>query len=178
MLPERFLPLGYRFAVYFEFERPNLEPENFREGLDSASKGAKNAYDLMFQSVSGLSVDIETQEYAEGGENRFKHTLPVRTKFPNLVLKRGLAPSSAATSWIRNAVENFVFEPIDITIVLQNELLVPLHVWTIYHAIPVKWSIDAFNAMESKIVIESLELKYNYFRTKNPEELGIDIANS
>lgn len=181
MLPERFLPLGYRFVVYFEFDPQNSKPTSRDELKASAErvgnnlKNAKNSYDLMFQSVSGLSVDIETEEYGEGGENRFKHTLPVRTKFPNLVLTRGLAPSSTATSWIRDAVENFKFKPANLTIILQNDLLVPLHVWSVYHAIPVKWSVDAFNAEESKIVIETLELKYNYFRTKNPEELGVDL---
>ncbi|XOV67696.1 MAG: phage tail protein [Fluviicola sp.] len=179
MLPERFLPLGYRFLVYFEFNPQDTKPATFEAGVDrvvdSFKTDPRNSYDLMFQSVSGLSVDIETEEYAEGGENRFKHTLPVRTKYPNLVLKRGLAPSSAATKWIKDAVEKFQFKPANLTIILQNDLLVPLHVWSINHAIPVKWSVDAFNAEESKIVIETLELKYNYFSTKNPEDLGVDV---
>lgn len=180
MLPEQFLPMGYRFVVYFEFDNfSDLNKENFKKKFENVDLNVgeklKNAYDLMFQSVSGLSVDIETEEYTEGGENRFKHTLPKRTKFPNLVLKRGLAPSSAVTDWIQNAVENFEFSPIDITIILQNELRAPLHVWSIYGAIPIKWSVGDFNAEESKIVIETLELKYNFFTVKNPEELGADF---
>lgn len=181
MLPERFLPLGYRFVVYFEFEPEKADSVFSEAGVQRVAdnlQNAKNTYDLMFQSVSGLSVDIETEEYAEGGENRFKHTLPTRTKYPNLVLKRGLAPSSTATTWIKEAVEEFKFKPANLTIILQNDLLVPLHVWTINHAIPVKWSVDAFNAEESKIVIETLELKYNYFKAKNPEELGLDIKGA
>ncbi|NQY01119.1 MAG: phage tail protein, partial [Flavobacteriaceae bacterium] len=55
--------------------------------------------DHQFQSVSGLSIDLETEEIAERGENRFKHKIPVRTKFPNLVLKRGLLMDSGVIDW-------------------------------------------------------------------------------
>lgn len=173
MLLEHFLPVGYRFVVYFEFG-------NFNEAGDfnaaNISSKAKNAYDVMFQSVSGLSVDIETEEYAEGGENGFKHTLPVRTKYPNLVLTRGLAASSQVSDWVRKAVEEFEFEPANLTIILLNELRAPMHVWNVSHAIPVRWSVDSFNAEESKLVIETLELKYNTFKSMNPESLGAGIV--
>jgi phage tail-like protein len=33
--------------------------------------------------------------------------------------------------------------------------------WNFYGAIPVKWSVSSFNAMESKIAIETIEFKYN-----------------
>ena len=55
--------------------------------------------DARFQSVSGLSVEYDTEEYKEGGENRFTHKLPVRTKYSDLVLKRGLLTGSAVTGW-------------------------------------------------------------------------------
>ena len=73
-----------------------------------------NEVDVQFQSVAGLSVDIETEEFAEGGENRFKHKFPVRTKFPNLVLARGLVTDSELIDWCRDAIEGFIFDPIDL----------------------------------------------------------------
>lgn len=137
-------PLGFHFKVNF----------------DSVSQ---NESDYRFQSVSGLSVDIETEDYAEGGENRFKHKLPVKTKFPNLVLKRGMLLDSEVIEWCRNAIENFVFEPANMTIDLLDEEHNPLTTWNIVNAYPVKWSVEDFNAQESKLVIESIELVYNYF---------------
>lgn len=133
---------------------------HFRVNFDGVSKNNK---DYRFQSVSGLSVDIETEEYAEGGENRFKHKLPVKTKFPNLVLKRGLLVDSELIDWCRNAIENFVFEPADLTIDLLSEEHDPLTTWNIVGAYPVKWSVEDLNAQESKLAIESVELVYNYF---------------
>jgi phage tail-like protein len=134
-------PLGYHFKVEF-----------------ANSKG-----EYQFQSVSGLNVELETEQISEGGENRFKHKLPVSTIFPNLVLKRGVLVDSSLIRWCRKAVEDFDITPTDITISLLNEEHEPLMTWNVVHAWPIKWSISDFNAEESKIVIESIELAYNYF---------------
>lgn len=137
-------PVGFHFLVEFE-------------GLGSKEQ------DHQFQSVSGLSVDIETEEIAEGGENRFKHKLPVKTKYPNLTLKRGILIDSVVIDWCRNAIENFSFKPVNLTVKLLNEEHQPLVSWNVVHAYPVKWAVEDFNAEESKLVIENVELTYNYF---------------
>ena len=139
-------PVGFHFSVEFT-------------GLSTSEK------DHQFQSVSGLTVDIETEEITEGGENRFKHKIPVRTKYPNLVLKRGLLVDSKIVDWCKKAVENFDFEPINLIVKLLNEKHEPLLSWNIVHAYPIKWSIADFNAEESKVVIETIELVYNYYNT-------------
>lgn len=136
-------PLGFHFLVEFGNQKDEFQ----------------------FQSVSGLNVDLETEEIAEGGENRFKHKLPVRTKYPNLVLKRGLVVNSALIDWCKTAVEDFNFTPTDIIIKLLNEENQPLITWNVVHAYPVKWAIGDFSAEESKIVIETIELSYSYFKT-------------
>ena len=51
----------------------------------------------------------------------------------------------------------------DITIKLLNEEHQPLVSWNVVHAYPVKWAVEDFNAEESKLVVESVELTYNYF---------------
>ncbi len=135
-------PTGFHFKVEFA----NLKSE------------------FEFQSVSGLTMELETEEIAEGGENRFKHRLPVRTKFPNLVLKRGLLTDSSLVKWCRDAIEDFDINPTDITISLLNEEHEPLMTWNVVHAYPLKWAVADFNAEESKLVIETIELAYNYFK--------------
>lgn len=134
-------PLGFHFKVEF-----NGYPGEFQ-----------------FQSVAGLTVDVETEQIAEGGENRFKHKVPIRTKYPNLVLKRGLLVNSELISWFRNAVENFEFKPTNLIVKLLNEEHEPLLSWNVVHAYPVKWSVSDFDAEQNKLVIEKLELTYNYF---------------
>ncbi|SRX54959.1 phage tail protein [Aequorivita sp. CIP111184] len=137
-------PVSFHFKVEFN-------------GISSQEK------DIQFQSVSGLSVDIETEEFAEGGENRFKHKFPVRSTFPNLVLKRGMVTDSELIKWCRNAIESFQFEPVDLTVKLLNENHEPLVTWNVVHAYPIKWDVAELNAEESKITIETIELAYNYF---------------
>ncbi|UZO81764.1 phage tail protein [Aquimarina sp. ERC-38] len=141
-------PVGFHFKVEFQ---------------DLENKIQINDY--QFQSVSGLSVDLETEEIAEGGENRFKHKIPARTKYPNLVLKRGLLIDSELIEWCRNAIENFEIKPINLTVMLLNEKHEALLTWNVTHAYPVKWVVEDFHATENKLVIESLELTYNYFQT-------------
>ncbi len=134
-------PLGFHFKVEFS----NIKGE------------------FQFQSVSGLNVELETEQIAEGGENRFKHKLPVRTKYPNLVLKRGVLVNSELIRWCRSAVESFEITPADMTISLLNEEHEPLITWNVVHAWPVKWSVADLNAEENKVAIETIELAYNYF---------------
>ncbi|WGH74163.1 phage tail protein [Tenacibaculum tangerinum] len=138
-------PVGFSFQVAFEDI--------------STSKG-----DNSFQSVSGLSVDLETEEIAEGGENRFKHTIPVRSKYPNLVLKRGMLVDSEVIKWCRKALENFEIKPVTVNVMLLGEDGDAIQNWEVRHAYPVKWTVGDFNAEESKLVIETLELTYNYFK--------------
>lgn len=126
---------------------------------------ANQQNEYQFQSVSGLSVDLETEEIKEGGENRFTHKLPVRAKYPNLILKRGLLVNSGLLNWCRDAIDNFKIEPTDVIIKLLNEKSEPLMSWNVVHAWPVKWAISDFNAEENRLVIETLELTYSYFKT-------------
>jgi phage tail-like protein len=121
--------------------------------------------DTFFQTVSGLSSSIETEEVAFGGENRYKHVLPVRTKYPNLVLKRGVLVDSKLIEWCKNALENFEFKPVDLTVTLLNEENKPLMTWNVVHAYPIRWEVEEFNSMESKLVAETIELTYHYFTT-------------
>jgi phage tail-like protein len=126
----------------------------------------KDKNEVRFQSVSGLSVEYDMEEYKEGGENRFTHKLPVRTKYADLVLKRGMLVNSKVIKWCRDAFENRMFQPAIIDIILMNEKSEPLQTWNVVNAIPKKWVVSDFNSGENSIVIETLELSYRYFTIK------------
>ena len=138
--------VGFHFSVIFELFP--LLPNDFR-----------------FQSVSGLSANVETEKLKEGGENRFSHQLPSRTSYDKLVLKRGMFIGSFIIQWCREAIEDINFAPTNIIITLLNEMHLPVAAWYVVNAFPVKWSISDFNAQESSVVIETLEFEYNYFKT-------------
>jgi phage tail-like protein len=123
-----------------------------------------NDHDARFTEVSGLSVEMGTEEVAEGGENRFLQKYPTRAKYPELVLKRGLLLNSAIVNWIRECIEDFNIQPKNLDIKLLNEEHQPLVTWHVVNAYPTKWAVSDLNATSNAVVIESLQLFYQYFR--------------
>jgi|SRR5690606_20748424 len=133
--------------------------------------------DARFQSVDGLKVEVTMETYREGGENRFIHQLPVRNNFSDLVLKRGLTPHSEITAWCGEAIQNFHYKPVNLLISLLNEQHEPAFSWQVINAIPSKLEIAGLDAEQNQIVIETLTLKYQYFKiinlTNAPQASGI-----
>lgn len=127
---------------------------------------SSNKNDVSFQAVSGLSVEYDVEEYKEGGENRFTHKLPGRTKYADLVLKRGMLTDSEVTKWCLAAFRDRNFKPADISVILMNEKGEPLRTWNVAHAIPKRWLVTDLNANDNAVVIETLELIYQYFTIK------------
>ncbi|MBK8553390.1 MAG: phage tail protein [Ignavibacteria bacterium] len=134
-------PVGFHFIASFE-----PFPDDFR-----------------FQEISGLDVEMEMETFTEGGQNRFSWQLPKRTRYSDITLKRGLLIGSEIISWCKDAMENFVFRPVNINIQLLNEKHESIQIWYVVNAIPKKWSVSNFNAQENSIVIESITLSYRFF---------------
>lgn len=124
------------------------------------------AIDTRFQSVSGLSAEVQTETYREGGENRFEHVLPVRTKYSDLTLKRGLVKNSDLIKWFTDTFDSMQVEPVSLDIMLLNEEGEPLVSWNVVHAWPKKWSVSDFDAEKNAIAIETLDLHYHTFSIK------------
>ena len=142
-MAEYYPPLGFYYKVEFAI--------------------SKDTNDARFQSVSGLSVEYDYDSFKEGGENRFEHKLPVRTKYTDLVLKRGMLADSSVIKWFLDAFRDRQFMPTDVNVILMNEKGEPLRTWKIAHAIPKKWLVSDLNANESSVVIETMELSDRYF---------------
>jgi phage tail-like protein len=122
-----------------------------------------NADDARFTEVGGLSVEVGTEEIAEGGENRFIQKYPTRAKYPELVLKRGLLVQSAVLDWVRRCIEDDRIEPKNVDVKLLNDNHEPLLTWHVVNAYPTKWAVADLNATGNTVVIETLQLFYQYF---------------
>ncbi|GHV31689.1 hypothetical protein FACS1894177_06750 [Bacteroidia bacterium] len=164
------LKVDYQFVPSFHFKVSFI---GF-EGVDIEAR---------FQDVGGIGAELETEAVKEGGENRFTHTLPTRTKFPPLVLKRALhALPSHIVKWAEDAIYHFDFQLHQVVVSLLDENLDPLKSWTFIDAYPTKIQISDLNAKESGLVIETLELAYKRSESKNlkdfksGENLKIDIS--
>lgn len=123
--------------------------------------------DIRFQSVTGLDVQLEKEKIKEGGENRFEHSVVTRSKFTTLTLKRGiLSPKdSGLTKWFQQAFQNLVVVPVaKVNVELLNEKHEVLMQWELSHVWPLSWKVGELNAERGEVLIETLELNYNYFK--------------
>jgi phage tail-like protein len=125
---------------------------------------SSNDSDFRFSDVSGLTTELATEEVAEGGENRFLQKYPVQTKYTDLVLKRGLTKNSEVTDWIDECIQQLIITPKNIDIMLLDEEHTPLMTWHLVNAYPIKWTVSDFSARNNAIVVETLQLYYQYFK--------------
>jgi phage tail-like protein len=129
--------------------------------------GLSGSVDTSFKEVSGISMEMDTEEIAEGGNNSFKHKVPTSVKFSNLVVKRGLVPkNSPLIEWCNKTLGSSLSEYIDaknIVVSLLDENGDPLKSWSFANAWPVKWSAADLNSMNNEVLIETIEFAYSYF---------------
>ena len=126
--------------------------------------------DAAFKEVAGISKELGMEEVASGGENRFKYRLPTVSASKNLVLKRAIVPTgSKLITWCSNMLDAGLATAIqtqDVSVdLLDNEGTV-LMKWTFYNAYPVNYAVSDLKSQESEILIETIELTYNYFNIK------------
>jgi phage tail-like protein len=117
-----------------------------------------------FSECTGLASEVGTEEYLEGGENRFAHRFPSRHSSPNLVLSRGIASSNALWDWYAESLVSGRVLPRDGQIELLSWIdgeLAPARVWWFRRGFPVKISGPDLNAMSSAVAIESLEIAHH-----------------
>lgn len=119
--------------------------------------------DVRFTEVGGLSMELASEEVPEGGENRFVQKYPTRAKYPELVLKRGLLTGSGVRKWIQACITDQDITTHDVDVKLLNAEHQPLLTWHLVKAYPTKWSASDLNATSNTVVVESLQLFYQYF---------------
>jgi len=122
-----------------------------------------------FTEVSGLSVQLDVEELAEGGQNGFTHKLLGRMKWPNITFKRGLTDVDELFKWIKTCSGPGLTEagnkvaPLDGKISVLNAKGQPVRTWTIVGAKPVKWSGPRLAASSRDLAVEELEVCHSGF---------------
>ena len=111
-----------------------------------------------FTQVQGLSAQLETLPYQEGGRNDMVHMLPSRIKQNNITLKRGLTTEGALLTWFQATVVEA--QPTDMSITLYDSEGNPQRAWSFAGAYPVKWTVSDFNAGGNEVMTESLEIAH------------------
>lgn len=120
-----------------------------------------------FSDCSGLSVETEVMEFAEGGRNDLVYKLPVRTRFSNITLKRGWTTSQDLWTWYQEVVGGRI-QPRDCSIVMcalrgQNPGTEIGRI-NIFQAYPVSWRSSELSSETQSMAVESLELAHMGFQ--------------
>jgi len=113
-----------------------------------------------FSEVSGLQAETEVETVEEGGVNDYVHKLPKKTKYPNLVLRKGITDSDALWKWHQDVVNGKINRKWGFIILLDSEGNEKSR-WQFVEAYPVKWSGPDLKADSNAVAIESLELVHN-----------------
>ncbi|MDD2420960.1 MAG: phage tail protein [Heliobacteriaceae bacterium] len=109
-----------------------------------------------FTKVSGLEIEWELETYREGGDNGGEHIFPSQIKNSRLVLEYGIGFIDPLWQWI-NTTKTGIMVKLPMMIYLYNELRLPVKLWMVLNALPVKYSAADFDAMASEVAITRLE---------------------
>lgn len=140
---------GFRFAVAFaESEQP----------AGALAQGGVDKLVAGFSEVSGLDASIEIHEYKEGGRNDFVHKFATRATFGNLSFKRGVAVTQELWSWYDRVRRGSYGLRRSILIAHLDYAGEVALVWYAARALPTKYTGPSWNAGQSSVAIESIDV--------------------
>ena len=115
-----------------------------------------------FRECSGLTIETEVYEYAEGGQNTYTHKLPVRTKYGNITLRRGLDATRDLYSWFVASIDGVPNKRKNVSIMIYGPLGgAPVEKWDLIEAYPVKWVGPELKTEAAALAIETLEFAHH-----------------
>jgi phage tail-like protein len=112
-----------------------------------------------FRECSPLIIETETFPYPEGGLNTYIHQLPVRTKYTNITLKRGMDDTQTLYQWYVKAAAGQIQRQ-NISIIIYDSLQNVKAQWDLQNAFPCKWTGPDLKAESGAIAVESVEIAH------------------
>src|SRR5262252_7145664 len=91
----------------------------------------------VFTEVSGLSLEVVTEDVEEGGNNSYVHRMPGRCKIGNITLKRGMTKSNDFLKWNLDMAQGTINRR-NISLIMYNVDGTELMRWNFINAYPVK----------------------------------------
>jgi phage tail-like protein len=111
-----------------------------------------------FSEVSGLQVEVDVQDYQEGGLNAYVHKLAGPARYPsNLSLKRGLTRGDMLWNWHQEVTRGIIKRK-NGSIVLLDSTGQEQWRWNFVEAFPVRWIGPGLRAGAAEVAVETLEL--------------------
>jgi phage tail-like protein len=113
----------------------------------------------MFRDCSGLSMEFDVFEWAEGGNNEFVHHLPGRVRYPYLTLGRGLTDQDALQQWFWQTRQKPELK--QLTVELHTADGAHSRAWVFTDAFPVRWTGPRVATDAAGMASESLDIAHS-----------------
>jgi phage tail-like protein len=131
----------------------------------------------LFQSVTGISATREIEPLTEGGLNSYTHEFPGHVSYGHVTLETGLTSSTFFWEWMMAGQHHGIVRKFTFDLVQRrhnpdysqskDDIFKEVKRWSFYNAFPVSWKISDLSLDDSeKIVIESLELSFDFFELR------------
>lgn len=156
--------------------RPNPTPD---AGAYPASKAPDVLGDGAFQEVSGLDIEMDVQDYIEGGRNNGVVRRVGRAKYQPLVLKRGMfypdtegaKANKALWAWMQGIINGgFKVRRYDGIIHVMSADNTVRASWMFERGLPAKIKGPELNAKTGEIAIEELTIAHEGLRLLGVED--------
>ena len=110
------------------------------------------------------SLQVETMEIKEGGQNTYTHKLPVRVNAGSVTLRHGVTRSASLLQWYLQVLNGDMTNAIrQVTVTVYDVARLPIATWNFRNAYPIKWSGPTLKADDQAVAIEELDFAHHGF---------------
>jgi len=113
------------------------------------------------------SLNVQTLDIQEGGQNTYVHKLPVRVNVGPATLRHGITRDLTLLKWylqvLKGDLENAYRQ---VTVVMYDVTRQPVATWTFRNACPVKWSGPTLKSDDNGVAIEEIEFVHHGFEVE------------
>ncbi len=115
-----------------------------------------------FQKCEGLEAETYVYEIEEGGLNTTTHKFYGRTRYPNLILEKGITDNEALFNWYKETVlEDKKIERKNGSIILKDTENNELKRWNFFRAFPCRWIGPRLETnLGSEYAVERIEITH------------------
>lgn len=142
---------GFNFAVRFA---------ETAEVAGAIASGGVTQIIAGFQEVTGLESSLDIHEYKEGGRNEFTHKFATNANFGNITFKRGVALTPDLFRWYDLVRRGSFGARRAIMIAHLDRDGSAAQIWYVQRALPAKFTGPSWNAAQSAVAVESLEVAH------------------
>ena len=125
-----------------------------------------------FQKCEGLEAETYVYEVEEGGLNHTTRKFRGRTRFPNLILEKGITENESLFSWFKETcLENKKLERKNGSVVLKDTEGNEVKRWNFFRAFPCRWiGPKLVTNLGSDFAVERIEIAHEGIEVDNDSE--------